>query len=113
MKEQNYTKKMLLLLLPMVLSLTLPLLMLDAPVWVMTIVGLIILSPWIFDSQVMTMIVPFAYYIIKPALYIWALVITILGVQDFFTIAFYILMAIQIPGMIKKFIGAFQLSQLR
>ena len=106
MKEQNYTKQMLCLLLPMVLSLTLPLLMLDAPVWLMTIVNLIILSPWLFESKGLSMIVPFAYYIIKPVLYIWALVITILGVQDFFAIAFYILMAIQTPRMIKNFIGS-------
>lgn len=105
MNEQNYTKRMLWLLMPMVLSITLPLLMLDTPIWLMVIVDLIILSPWIFTSLKLSVIVPYTYYIIKPLLYIWALVVTILGKQDFFAIAFYILMGIQTPRMIKNFIG--------
>lgn len=105
MNEKNYTKQMLRLLLPMALSLTLPLLMLDAPVWLMTIVDLIILSPLLFWSIKLSVLIPYSYYIIKPFLYVWALVVTILGVQDFFAIAFYILMAIQTPKMITNFIG--------
>ena len=105
MKEQNYTKQMLKLLLPMVISITIPLLMLDAPIWLMVVVDLIILSPMLFWSRSLSVIVPYAYYIIKPILYVWALVVTILGVQDFFAIAFYILMALQTPNMIKNFIG--------
>lgn len=105
MKEQDYTKQMLRLMLPMVLSVTLPLLMLNAPVWLMTVVDLIILSPMLLWSEKLTRIVPFAYYIINPILYVWALVVTILGVQDFFAIAFYILMGLQTPKMIKNFIG--------
>lgn len=105
MKEQDYTRKMLCLLLPMALSLTLPLLMLDAPIWLMTVVDIIILSPMLFWSQSLAVIVPRAYYLIKPILYIWALVVTILGAQDFFAIAFYILMGLQIPKMIMNFIG--------
>ena len=105
MNEQNYTKRMLWLLMPMVLSITLPLLMLNAPVWLMVVVDLIILSPWILVSLKLSVIIPYTYYIIKPLLYVWALVVTILGVQDFFAIAFYILMGIQTPRMIKNFIG--------
>lgn len=105
MNEQNYTKKMLRMLMPKVISVTIPLLMLDAPIWLMTLVDLIILSPWVFMSERLSVIVPFAYYIIKPVLYIWALVITILGVQDFFAIAFYILAALQAVNIIRNFIG--------
>ena len=105
MNEQNFTKQMLSILIPMVLSITLPLLMLNTPVWLMVIVDLIILSPMLLCSKTLTVIVPYAYYIIKPILYVWALVVTILGVQDFFAIAFYILMAIQTPRMIRNFIG--------
>lgn len=105
MKEQDYTKKMLGLLMPMVVSITIPLLMIGAPVWLMTIIDLIILSPMLLVSIRLTTIVPYAYYIIKPILYVWALVVTILGVQDFLAIAFYVLMAIQTPRMIKNFIG--------
>lgn len=105
MKEQNYTKEMLRLLLPMVLSVTLPLLMLNAPVWVMTLADLIILSPMLFWSVKLTKIIPFTYYILNPIIYIVALVITIMGKQDFFAITFYVLMGIQTPKMIKNFIG--------
>lgn len=105
MKEQDYTKKMLKMLLPMVVSVTIPLLILGAPVWLMTIVDLIILSPMLFWSVGLSVIVPYAYYIARPILYVWALVVAILGVQDFFAIAFYVLMAIQVPSMIINFIG--------
>lgn len=101
----GYYKKMLAMLLPMALSITLPLLMLDAPVWLMTIVDLILLSPMLLCSVKLTQIIPFAYYIINPIIYISALVVSIQGPQDFFAIAFYILMGIQAPRMIKNFIG--------
>lgn len=103
--QDNYIKTMLITLLPMVLSITLPLLMLNAPIWLMVVVDLIILSPMLFVSLKLSVIVPYAYYIIKPILYIWALVVTILGVQDFFAIAFYILMGIQVPKMLMNFVG--------
>lgn len=105
MKEQDYTKTMSRLLIPMVISITIPLLMLDTPVWLMAMVNLIILSPMLLVSFRLSTIVPYAYYIVKPILYVWALVVTILGVQDFLAIAFYILMGIQTPRMIKNFIG--------
>lgn len=105
MNDKDYNKQMLRLLLPMVLSLTLPLLMLNAPVWLMVVVDLIILSPMLLWSLKLSIIVPYAYYIINPILYVWALIVTILGVQDFFAIAFYILMGLQTPKMIKNFIG--------
>lgn len=92
-------------LILMGLSINLPLIMIDAPIWLMTVTVLIILSPMLFWSQRLSVIVPYAYYIIKPILYTVALVVTIIGVQDFFSIAFYILMAIQTPMMIMNFIG--------
>lgn len=105
MKEQDYTKEMLWLLIPMVVSITIPLLMLDTPVWLMAIINLMILSPMLLVSLKLSTIVPYAYYIINPILYVWALIVTIIGVQDFLAIAFYILMAIQTPKMMKNFIG--------
>ena len=105
MKEQDYTKQMLRLLLPMVLSVTLPLLMLNAPVWVMTIVDLIILSPMLLWSVKLTKIIPYAYFVLNPIIYIFALVVTIQGKQDFFAITFYILMGLQTPKMITNLIG--------
>lgn len=103
--QNTYSKQMLRLLTPMILSITLPLLMLNAPGWLISVVSLIILSPMLFCSIKLTVLIPYAYYIIKPFLYAWALVVTILGVQDFLAIAFYILMGLQTPKMIMNFIG--------
>ena len=104
-EEPNYTKQMLWLLLPMSLSIILALIMLDISVWLISAVNIVILSPVLFWSKKLAVIVPYVYYITKPILYVWALVVTIRGEQDFFAIAFYILMAIQIPKMITNFIG--------
>jgi hypothetical protein len=103
--QDNYTRVMLRMLIPMVVSITLPLIMLDTPVWLITIINMIILSPMLFMSITLSSLIPFAYHIIKPILYIWALVVTILGKQDFLAITFYILMGIQIPKMLMNFIG--------
>lgn len=105
MEEQNYTKQMLWLLLPMSLSITLALMMLGTSIWLISAVNLLILSPMLFLSKKLAVIVPYVYYIANPILYVWALVVTIQGPQDFFAIAFYILMAIQVPKMIVNFIG--------
>jgi hypothetical protein len=45
------------------------------------------------------------YDIVRPIIYIWALVVTIQGKQDFFAIAFYILATLQIFSIAKRFIG--------
>lgn len=104
--NNGYVSKMLRMLLPMMLSITIPLIMLDAPIWLMTIIDLIILSPLLFTSASLAVFIPYAYYIIRPILYIWALVATILGVQDFVAIAFYIIMVLQLPKMVINFLGS-------
>ena len=89
----------------MQLSLVLPLVMLDAPLWLILVASLLIFSPLLLASTTYTTILLCAYDIIRPILYIWALVATIGGVQDFFAIAFYVLFALQILSIVKKAIG--------
>lgn len=87
------------------LSLTLPLIMLDAPIWVICLATFILFSPLLFGSLLYTGIVYCLYDIVRPILYIWGLVVTIQGKQDFFAIAFYVLMGLQIVNIIKRFLG--------
>ena len=92
-------------LILMGLSIDLPLIMIDAPFWLTSAVMFIVISPLIFHSLSYSMILFFAYDIIKPILYIWALIVTIGGEQDFLAIAFYIIFGLQIFTITKKFIG--------
>lgn len=106
MKEQDYTKKTFWMLLPMVIAITIPLVMIRVPGWLATTIFVIMFSPMLIMSTKWAAIVLCSYYIFKPVIYVWALVVTIHGVQNFWAIAFYILMAIQAPRMIGHFIGA-------
>lgn len=89
----------------MSLSLTLSLMMLDAPIWLIGISTLLVFSPFLFNSFTYATFLYCAYDIIRPILYTWALVVTIQGKQDFFAIAFYILAGLQAISIIKRFIG--------
>lgn len=100
--HENYLLSQLFL---MQLSLILPLIMLDAPMLLILAVPLLVFSPLLFNSTPYATIVFCAYDIIRPILYIWALVVTIGGKQDFFAIAFYIIAALQIMSIAKRFIG--------
>jgi hypothetical protein len=87
------------------LSLILPLIMLDTPIWLICIVTFILFSPLLFGSLLYTGILYCLYDIVRPILYICGLVVTIQGKQDFFAIAFYVLMGLQIVNIIKRFLG--------
>ena len=87
------------------LSINLPLIMLDAPFWLMSAILFIVISPLVFPSLSYTTILMWIYDITRPILYIWALVVTISGTQDFLAIAFYILLGLQILVIIRRFIG--------
>ena len=89
----------------MQMSLSIPLVMLDAPLWVTLLAPLLVYTPLLIYSMAYTTLLLCAYDIVRPALYVWALVVTICGVQDFFAIAFYIIVALQIFSIIKRFIG--------
>ena len=89
----------------MSLSLLVPLIMLDTPILIICIITFLIFSPLLFKSLKFAMILYITYDIARPILYVCGLIVTVLGKQDFFAIAFYILMALQAWNIIKKLIG--------
>ena len=89
----------------MSLSLTLPLCMLNAPIWMIGLATFLVFSPLIFGSFTYATFLYCVYDIVRPILYIWALVVTIQGEQDFFAKAFYVLFAIQVITIAKRLIG--------
>lgn len=89
----------------MQLSISIALIMLDAPLFLITLATILVFSPLFFGSLTYATFLFCAYDIIRPILYIWALAITIGGKQDFFAIAFYILSGVQAISIIKRLIG--------
>lgn len=89
----------------MELSLGIALIMLNAPLWLILVATFLIFSPMFFGSLTYATIVYSAYDIVRPILYIWAVVATIQGKQDFFAIAFYIIAGLQVISIVKRFIG--------
>lgn len=89
----------------MSLSLTLPLIMLDAPILLICITTFLVFLPLFIHSESFVYIFILLYNIVRPILYIWGIIVTAQGNQDFFAIAFYILTALQLIDIIKKLIG--------
>ena len=102
---KNQENHVLFQLFLMELSLGIPLIMLDAPLWLILMATFLIFTPMLFGSFTYATILYCSYDVIRPILYIWALVVTILGVQDLFAIAFYILAGLQALSIVKRFIG--------
>ena len=89
----------------MQLSISIALIMLDAPLFLITVATILVFSPMFFGSSTYATILFCSYDIIRAILYIWALIVTIGGEQDFFAIAFYILSGLQAISIIKRLIG--------
>lgn len=105
MNENNSKNYLYIKLIGMCLSVIFPLAVLDTPFWISGLVGLAIFSPVIFGSESLFVAVCALYSLIaRPALYIWALVVTIGGPQDTIAILFYILAGIQAFSIIKNFL---------
>ncbi|MBR4087531.1 MAG: hypothetical protein IKK30_06745 [Clostridia bacterium] len=100
-KVQNYS---FLICMLRSLSIAMALIMLDTPMFIISIITLLVFSPALFPNLVWLMIYEILYSLARPVLYIWALVITIGGEQDVVAIIFYILFAVQIFSMIKNLI---------
>ena len=101
-QESNYHIFQLFL---MQLSISIPLIMLNAPLILILATTFLIFSPLFFGSLPYATVLFSAYDIIRPILYIWALIVTIGGRQDFFAIAFYVLFALQAISILKRLIG--------
>ena len=86
------------------MSLGIPLIVIGVPFWVISIVSLAMFLPFIIPSD-WTAIAVIALYtlLLRPGLYIWALVVAINGPQDFVTIAFYIIAGLQAISIVKNF----------
>ena len=90
----------------MSLSLAIPLIMIDASIWIITLVTIIVFA------TALSGIVGIAYIyrmlhniLLRPGLYIWALIVTIIGPQDLVAIGFYIALVCQAKNIINNFIG--------
>lgn len=90
------------------LSITLPLIMiglsLDLSMWICLLPSIIYL-PLIIRSVALFGLIEHTYNLIaRPGLYIWGLVLTIQGEQDYIAIVFYILTGLQIISIVKWFV---------
>ena len=104
-EERNRERYTLFQLFLMSLSLTIALIMLNAPIWVITVATLLVFSPCFFRSLAYSAFLFCTYDILRPIIYVCALVVTAQGKQDFFAIAFYVLAALQLISILKRFIG--------
>lgn len=101
----NKLKYLLFRLFLMSLSLVFPLIMLEAPIFLIVITPFIVYSPLLFKSLAYGNIVYCLCYILRPILYVWGLIVAVQGEQDFFAIAFYILLGLQAIDIVKTFIA--------
>lgn len=88
------------------LSLAIPLIIIDAPFWVISLASLFVFLPFIIPSE-WTVIIVIASYtlLLRPGLYIWGLIAAINGPQDLVAIAFYIIAGLQAFSIIKDFVA--------
>lgn len=90
----------------MSLSLTIPLVVINAPIWIIVLITIAVFASALSGNEGIALLYrQFHNIVLRPALYIWALVIAINGPQDFVAIGFYIAAALQIWNIIKNFIG--------
>lgn len=88
------------------LSLAIPLVIIEAPFWVISIVSLVMFLPVIIPSD-WTVITVIALYtiLLRPGLYIWGLIVAINGPQDIIAIAFYVIAGLQAISIVKNFVA--------
>lgn len=90
----------------MSLSLTIPLVVIGAPIWSIVLITVVIFASALSGREGVALLYRLAHnIIIRPGLYIWGLVVAISGPQDFVAISFYIVAALQLWGILKNFIG--------
>ena len=101
---------LLLQLFLMSLSLTIPLILIGASGWIITLVTIIVFATALSGSVGIAYIYRVLHNIIlRPGLYIWALIVAISGEQDIVAIGFYIAFACQLKNIIGNFIGEIML----
>jgi hypothetical protein len=90
----------------MSISLTIPLIMIGASGWIITLVTIIVFATALSGRVGIAYIYRMLHNILlRPGLYIWALIVTIIGPQDLVAIGFYIALVCQAKNIISNFIG--------
>jgi hypothetical protein len=83
-------------------SIFVPLFIIDCPTILTGIIVFVFWLPTITKSPIHFFVMHYIYGIVRPILYVWALVCAINRDQDFFTIAFYIIATLQIWSILKN-----------
>ena len=83
-------------------SISIPLIILNVPAFLIGLISLVIFLPLIIGSETLLLFMFHIYNITRPILYIIALITTIGGKQDMVAIAFYIIMGLQVINMLKN-----------
>lgn len=92
------------------LSLAIPLILIGASGWVITIATIAIFATALSGNVLIAYIYRVIHNIIlRPSLYIWALIVTISGPQDIVAIGFYIAFVCQLKNIIGNFVGEIML----
>ena len=90
----------------MSLSLAIPLIMIGTSGWIITLVTVIVFATALSGRVGIAYIYRMLHNILlRPGLYIWALIVTIAGPQDVVAIGFYVVFACQAMNIISNFIG--------
>ena len=84
----------------------------DAPMWIIFIIDLLLLIPYLISSSISRVDVLsicglsnlLYHLLLRPGLYVAGLVVTTQGAQDGIAIAFYIITALQAINIVKWFI---------
>lgn len=106
MENDRYFNYALRTLFFMSLSLTIPLILIEASGWFLLLVPIVVFSSALCGSVTIAYIYRVLHNIIlRPGLYIWALIATIRGPQDIIAIGFYIVFALQLRNIIGNLIG--------
>jgi hypothetical protein len=106
MDNNNSFGLMLRKLFFMSLSLCIPLIIIGASGWIITLVTIIVFATALSGNMLIAYIFRVLHNIIlRPGLYIWALIVTITGQQDLVAIGFYIAIVLQAKNIIGNFVG--------
>ncbi len=106
MEENPSLSFLLMQLFLMSLSLAIPLIMIGASGWIITLVTIIVFATALSGRVGIAYIYRIIHnLLLRPGLYIWALVVTISGPQDLIAIGFYIVLVCQAKNIISNFIG--------
>ncbi len=90
----------------MSLSLAIPLIIIGASGWIITLVIIIVYATALSGRFVIAYIYRIIHNILlRPGLYIWAFIVTITGPQDIVAIGFYIALVLQAQNIISNFVG--------